>query len=792
MLAHNGQIIVGGMYIDFNGVLDRNLQGWDGVNHYLIGDAFDQSTERAYALASLNGDLIAAGKEDVLGNIARWDGSQWLSMNGGMNDLVHCLTLHNGELYAGGSFTLAGGSAANRVARWTGSTWEPLGTGLNATVRTLTSYGGELIAGGDFLADNGGAALNRIARWDGTAWLPIANGLNNRVNTLLEYGGTLWIGGEFSFDMDSLVNSVGLMTYSNGILQTAPVQTIATVGLLKDPSFGLCVGHASGSTFLNDGMVHTIAFGQAMAFAELNGSGYLGGRGTQGSYSEVTRIGRLLQGVDHSSLDAGNIDMSRTPWGHSFVPPVMFGPGFEVPKGSGNSTIDSFAPWIVGRSNGVLMGSLAQFGLIEGPGEGPVADTRDTVFHNRYYQVWQLTQADIDHHIAHWQDPGYEVPYMVASWPGNGNVNNGEAALLGPFTDLDSDGLYEPTLGESPLIRGDMAVYTINHGLDTSVITIAPIGSEVHTLFYAFNNSWDPYLHNTVFCNQKIINRSSLVLDSTWVGSWTDIEIGAGFDDFVGCDTTLNAFFGYNADASDVSGYADRPPAQALVYLNHHMSAHAAYSQGIDPWSADEVYALLRGQNQDGTPVVTPGGDTTTFLYSGDPNDPLQWHEASVGNAPGDRRAIGSIGPFTFAPGDTICVDLAFVFAQDTLGDNLTSVTLLKQRVAQVRDWYAQQDINCTGSYGIVTGLSNQLTSVDGFELFPNPTTGVLSLSRTSGKSASVQVFSTTGSLLALAGWTAGSNSLILDVSALPAGVYVIVVQDKWNRTIKRFVKADG
>ncbi|MBK6775068.1 MAG: hypothetical protein IPG74_04190 [Flavobacteriales bacterium] len=112
MVEHNGQIIVGGFYPDFNGFTDRNLQGWDGLNHYLIGDAFDQPSERVEALTTLNTDLIAAGREITHGHIARWDGIQWSAMDGGMNDRVYCMTLHNGELYAGGLFTIAGGIAA--------------------------------------------------------------------------------------------------------------------------------------------------------------------------------------------------------------------------------------------------------------------------------------------------------------------------------------------------------------------------------------------------------------------------------------------------------------------------------------------------------------------------------------------------------------------------------------------------------------------------------------------------------------------------------------------------------
>jgi hypothetical protein len=43
-------------------------------------------------------------------------------------------------------------------------------------------------------------------------------------------------------------------------------------------------------------------------------------------------------------------------------------------------------------------------------------------------------------------------------WPGNGNIQNGEARFLAPFNDENFNQLYEPWLGETPDIRGDEAV----------------------------------------------------------------------------------------------------------------------------------------------------------------------------------------------------------------------------------------------------------------------------------------------------------------------------------------------
>lgn len=116
-------------------------------------------------------------------------------------------------LYAGGTFTAAGGTQLNRVARWDGSTWQPLGAGMNGNVRALCVWdardgrGPLLYAGGEFTTA-GGLPCARIACWDGQAWSPVTsgadNGTNDRVNALYVWdagdgrGPSLVIGGNFT------------------------------------------------------------------------------------------------------------------------------------------------------------------------------------------------------------------------------------------------------------------------------------------------------------------------------------------------------------------------------------------------------------------------------------------------------------------------------------------------------------------------------------------------------------------------------------------------------------------
>jgi hypothetical protein len=113
-------------------------------------------------------------------------------------------------IYAGGDFTTAGGSAANRIARWDGTSWNALGSGMNNYVSALAVFddgsGPALYAGGYFTTAGGGTA-NRIARWDGTSWSALGSGMDNNVSALSVFddgdGAALFAGGAFRRALDS-------------------------------------------------------------------------------------------------------------------------------------------------------------------------------------------------------------------------------------------------------------------------------------------------------------------------------------------------------------------------------------------------------------------------------------------------------------------------------------------------------------------------------------------------------------------------------------------------------------
>ena len=76
---------------------------------------------------------------------------------------MNALAVSGSEVYAGGFFTTAGGSAANYIAKWNGSSWSALGSGLNDYVSALAVSGSDLYAGGGFTTA-GGKVSAYIAR----------------------------------------------------------------------------------------------------------------------------------------------------------------------------------------------------------------------------------------------------------------------------------------------------------------------------------------------------------------------------------------------------------------------------------------------------------------------------------------------------------------------------------------------------------------------------------------------------------------------------------------------------
>jgi hypothetical protein len=533
--------------------------------------------------------------------------------------------------------------------------------------------------------------------------------------------------------------------------------------------------------------------------------------------------------------------------------------GFEAPAGTGKNTIFGANLWVAGKSNNTEFSSVKTWGWAQnfagsvsnyGSNTGPVSNTSSQYleFNPRWDKVWKVTQADIDYHLANWNSVNYSPPPVFNSWPAHGDTTLGEAFDLAPFIDNNNDGVYDPYVGDYPVIKGDQAIYFIyNDG--GSDLSVNPMTSEVHGMAYAFQCQ-DSALQNTIFVDYRIINRSNNTYDSTCFGMWADFDLGNAQDDYLQCDVDRSLFYAFNGDDFDEansgrSGYEDHIPAQSVMILkgakqdddgqdnligiglnetvngsgfgdgiadNEYwgMEHFIYYNNGSpnmpnsDPQSDEDFYNYLTGIWKDGTHMIYGGtghpnsssatnipakymfpGNSDGYNYgTGGVSVPV-WNEVTAGNTPSDRRGTGSTGPITFAPGDEMELTFAFVFGRDYVNTGAQAgVTNMLERADSIRSYYDQGMLSACGS---PLAVKSETSVNNDLDIFPNPTQNVVHIKQQKAKNIRVEVIDATGKLVFT---TTGQNQLTtIDLSGYTNGLYFIKVSSDKGFKVTKVIK---
>ena len=549
----------------------------------------------------------------------------------------------------------------------------------------------------------------------------------------------------------------------------------------------------------------------------------------------------------YDTLDVGNIRASIYAYNNQF----WTGPDndafnlFEYPKGSKKNTVFNCALWFGGvkqKGELYLAGErYRQIGLDywTGPLSMDAASTSidlETVVD--WHRVWKLDTDEIIYHNQHWEEPGYEPIEEIKTWPAHGDPELNQAEYLAPFIDTDNDGIYEPYSGDYPLIRGDQCIYFIFNDQRIHTETGGKtIGLEIHGMAYEFNKPDEQAMYNTVFLSYKIFNRSGITLENTYVGLFSDFDIGYAFDDFVGCDVARGAFYGYNGKEIDGSGqddaYGENPPAQGIVILGgpyidpngnddppggcdesingvgfgdgvvdnerYGMKKFLYFnnSAGVqgDPQVAEEYYQYMNGVWKDGTAMEYGGnghvssgayGPACNFMFPGlsdpcywgtkgeEPYGPVEWTEESAGNIPTDRRGLSVMGPFTLIPDVVHKVDLAFIAAR---GDNgpLSSVNLLKDYIDIVKNEYHKNSDDFGYQW---LGSGKTIFEKNKLSVYPNPATNDLWINYDAqGRTVTFRINDLLGREV-LAGKIKPGIRFNIPVGNLNKGVYVVTLVD--------------
>jgi hypothetical protein len=312
-----------------------------------------------------------------------------------------------------------------------------------------------------------------------------------------------------------------------------------------------------------------------------------------------------------------------------------------------------------------------------------------------------------------------------------------------PYYDLNNNNVKDPN--EDPgLADADQVIWFVAHDLlrcreFCPPFDAGPIGLELQVTLWAYNREspWDECLFKRLRLIYKGAGSSGGSSDTTltdmYLGVWSDPDLGYYANDFVGCDTTLNLAYAYNATPTDsvyaawdlvppafgyslmqgprivtgnpsdtaifnmrkVAGAKNLPMTAFSYFASGDIYAHPPYNyNGALQW-----YQMMKGLPPIplGPPDPPPRPDFVTrqptrFWLSGNPLTRTGWIDG-LAEGPGDRHLQMFTGPFSMALGDTQEIVVAEVAAMGA--NNLNSVAVLKSSVQRIRESYARllQDV---------------------------------------------------------------------------------------------------
>ena len=448
--------------------------------------------------------------------------------------------------------------------------------------------------------------------------------------------------------------------------------------------------------------------------------------------------------------------------------------------------------WMAGRdATGVLHGAIQLGSQSDFQPGGLTADNQQPYEANK---IWRVTGADIAAHVADFEDNGQiDSPNAaVFDWPGNGNPYSSIAATftnqgLAGYDDYNQDGQYLPTAGDFPSIeiRGcplnrypDDMGWFVNNDLDTGQphpSGLEPLSMEVQTQLFTYQvEPASNLMNNVVFVRYKLINRSDIILDSVYMGTYTDFSIGNPDDDFIGSNQMAGLIYAYNSDANDEGGFGANVPVMAVGLLrgplvdtgNDAELRHFVVLNTTENLSGAHFYNVLSGKMPDGTPAPENG-----WMFPGNPNNPLEVSEVSTGSTPGHRVGVGSYGPFTLNPGAVNELIVAYYYVHEPGFTPLQNVQLLYEQAGQIPQTFFN---NCFS--GELNASAEPQLAPDDLRLYPSPATTELTVESKGASFSRIDVVDMLGRFVQHLELDEKTQLYTLHTAAWPAGLYAVRV----------------
>ncbi len=629
-------------------------------------------------------------------------------------------------------------STRNIPANW--GPWNPIVSGTSQNLNSINFYNyiSQLIVPfGCIVGDNG--TILRTTNW-GDNWNIIDAGITNKLNYIhFSDSMTCWITGSNGLFMKSTNRGLNWVTIPTGstvnlkscIISIHYFPTIHYEYFLCGNGGVILQSSNNGVSWINN---------QSPTLHNLNSTSYyyliVGDSGTILRRDEDSSyILEKLEGNNISSyfINTGIIDQNNRSGNLA---------GFEWPKGSNKTAIYTAGLSTAGICQGQLREAMASYKGEYYPGAcfNGVPIKSDT------FKIYSVKREDAPAPYSDWLNWGLMVPYGA------------------PFVDVNNNGIYDPQI-DTPGVKGasQTIFLCMTDGFPESHTSgegfgggTAPLYSEIHLTAWCYSQ---PTYNDMQFLKYVVINKGTQPWTRTYFSLVSDPDLGDGFDDYIGCDTSRNLGFCYNATNYD-GEYGTAPPAVGFQLLKGAYNKYSNPPKQLDMTSfihfqgtstgppycetdpngeALPAYRMMQGYKKDSTCWLDPTQliyppnfyKKTKFIYYGDPETNQGWTEAKgriyncsldtsgnpiIPNPSGDRRMSMNSGAdnLTVMPGDTQTIVICQLIAKGS--SNLNSVTKLKQLADVARQLY---------NSGYVIGINKTSSEVPlKFRLeqnYPNP-----------------------------------------------------------------------
>jgi len=421
--------------------------------------------------------------------------------------------------------------------------------------------------------------------------------------------------------------------------------------------------------------------------------------------------------------------------------------------------------------------------------------------------VWQVTCADINQHLADLSDNGVlDNPNPnILRFPARGNpyfkeFNNGidmpfTNQPVGGFFDRDDDGLYNPDNGDYPSIevRGcslnrypDEQNWLVYNSFTAHPSGFGLIALEVQAQILAYKSNNSSPLNNALIVRYKIINRTDTDINSCYLGLFADFDIGNPGDDFMGSIPNKNIMYAYNGDLNDEGGFGQNIPVMAVDMLRGPLDTlgyevqlrHIMALENADNLQASEYYNLLSGRFADGSPAPNNG-----VMYAGNPSDPNGNSEQALGNAPGQRVGLASYGPFTLQSSSVNELIVAYYYVYEPGKTPVEMVQQLFSNGNAIQGLYDNCFMDADPTCDAMVSTQSYLSD-NSLRVYPNPTTTNVVVKSEGQSFSHLALSDLLGRQLKVINLEAPVKQYVLPTGGLATGVYLLTVENVTRKIV--------